>query len=197
VTFRNVGAYVLARDVPVTTPHGTLAVDAAYGGAIYACLPARAAGLTVAPESYGELIAIGREVKRALAGTDVARHPSDERLSGIYGTILYDDLGDTPAGPYQRNVTVFADGEVDRSPCGSGTSARAALLAADGRLGAGRVLRHDSILDTTFLARVVAHVRADGRAAVVTEVEGTAFRTGEHRFVLDPRDPLGTGFVLR
>ena len=132
-----------------------------------------------------ELIAAGRAVKRALAGTDAARHPTDERLSGIYGTILYDELGED----HQRNVTVFADGEVDRSPCGSGTSARLALLD----LEPGRVLRHDSILGTTFSARVVERT-ADG---VVTEIEGTAFRTGEHRFVLDPRDELGTGFVLR
>ena len=90
-------------------------------------------------------------------------------------------------------MTIFADGEVDRSPCGSGTSARCALLAADGTLGEGDVLRHDSIVGTTFLARVVGRA-GDG---VLTEVEGTAYRTGEHRFVLDPRDPLGTGFVLR
>jgi proline racemase len=94
-------------------------------------------------------------------------------------------------------VTVFADGEVDRSPCGSGSSARAAVLAADGRLAPGQELRHDSIVGTTFGVRVVEHVEAHGRPAVVTEVEGAAFRTGEHGFVLDPRDPLGTGFVLR
>ena len=90
-------------------------------------------------------------------------------------------------------MTIFADGEVDRSPCGSGTSARCALLAADGSLREGDVLRHDSIVGSTFLARVVGRA-SDG---VLTEVEGTAYRTGEHRFVLDPRDPLGTGFVLR
>ena len=94
-------------------------------------------------------------------------------------------------------MAVFADGEVDRSPCGSGTSARAALLAAEGRLGPGAVFRHESIVGTEFRARVVETVRAEGRDAVVTEVEGTAHRTGEHRFVLDPRDPLGEGFVLR
>ena len=120
---------------------------------------------------------------------EVARHPEDERLSGIYGTILYEDVGPL----HQRNVTIFADGEVDRSPCGSGTSARCALLAADGLLGDGDVLRHDSIVGSTFAGRVVGSV-ADG---VLTEVEGMAYRTGEHRFVLDPRDPLGTGFVLR
>jgi proline racemase/trans-L-3-hydroxyproline dehydratase len=197
VTFRNVPAYVLARGVPVETSRGRLAVDVAYGGAIYASLPAAAAGLAVAGEQLAELTALGREIKWALDGTGVARHPVDDRLSGVYGTILHDELPDTPGGPRQRNVAIFADGEVDRSPCGSGTSARAALLAADGRLGAGAVLRHESILGTAFSARVVDSVRADGRDAVVTEVEGMAYRTGEHRFVLDPRDPLGEGFVLR
>jgi proline racemase len=194
VTFRNVPAYVLARGVTVDTSRGRLEVDVSYGGAIYASLPAAAAGLAVEPGQLGALTALGREVKWALDGAEVARHPSDERLSGVYGTILYDDLG---AGPRQRNVAVFADGEVDRSPCGSGTSARAALLAADGRLPPGAVLRHESIVGTAFLARVTEAVRAEGRDAVVTEVEGTAYRTGEHRFLLDPRDPLGEGFVLR
>ena len=197
VTFRNVASYVLAREVPVQTSRGPLAVDVAYGGAIYACLPAASAGLAAEPAHYSQLIALGREIRAALQRTEHARHPSDERLSGIYGTILYDDLGDAADGPHQRNVAVFADGEVDRSPCGSGTCARAALLRADGRLDAGRVLAHDSILGTTFRARPVAATCAEGRDAVIVEVEGAAFRTGEHRFVLDPRDPLGDGFVLR
>jgi proline racemase len=185
VAFRNVPSFVVARDVQAAG----VAVDVSYGGAIYASVPASHFGLRVVPDDLPALIAAGRAVKRALEGTQVARHPDDERLSGIYGTILYED-----AGPlHQRNVTIFADGEVDRSPCGSGTSARCALLAADGLLGEGDVLRHDSIVGSTFTARVVGSV-AEG---VLTEVEGMAYRTGEHRFVLDPRDPLGTGFVLR
>lgn len=197
VTFRNVASYVLARGVRVRTDGLEVEADIAYGGAIYASVPASAFGLAVRPEDYPDLIAAGRSVKRALDGAEVARHPSDDRLSGIYGTIFYDDLGAHPDGPHQRNVTVFADGEVDRSPCGSGTSARVALLAADGQLDGDRVLRHESIVGTTFLARVAARTQAEGRDAVIPEVEGTAFRTGEHRFVLDPRDGLGTGFVLR
>ena len=185
VAFRNVPSFVVGRDVEAAG----VAVDVSYGGAIYASVPAARFGLRVVPGDLPALIGAGRAVKQALEGTDVARHPDDERLSGIYGTILYED-----AGPlHQRNVTIFADGEVDRSPCGSGTSARCALLAADGLLGEGDVLRHDSIVGSTFLARVVGSV-AEG---VLTEVEGMAYRTGEHRFVLDPRDPLGTGFVLR
>jgi proline racemase len=197
VAFRNVPAFVLARMLPVRTSRGTLEVDVAYGGAIYASLDAAAAGLSVEPASYAELIALGREVKRALNGGEHSRHPSDDQLSGLYGTILFEDLGAGAEGPRQRNATVFADGEVDRSPCGSGTSARLALLAADGALDGAQVLEHESIVGTRFSGRVIEAVEAEGRDAVVTEVEGSAFRTGEHRFVLDPRDPLGTGFVLR
>ena len=86
---------------------------------------------------------------------------------------------------------------MDRSPCGSGTSARLALLHAEGKLAAGAALVHESIVGTEFEARVVEELAAEGRDAVITEVSGRAFRTGEHRFVLDPRDPLRTGFVLR
>jgi proline racemase len=197
VTFRNVAAWVHARDVEVATRRGPVRVDLAWGGAFYACLPAAEAGLRVAPGDHAELIATGREIRDALDAAERAVHPGDPRLSGVYGTIFFEDLEEDAEGPHQRNVTVFADGELDRSPCGSGSSARAAVLAADGRLGPGGRLRHDSIVGTTFLARVVASVTEHGRPAVVTEVQGTAHRTGEHRFVLDPRDPVGPGFVLR
>jgi proline racemase len=199
VTFGNVASYLVARQVPVRTSRGPVLADISYGGALYASVEAASVGLSVTPAHYPELIAIGREVKWALNDTRWARHPDDRRLDGIYGTILFDDLGQHQGGPHQRNVTVFADGEVDRSPCGSGTSARLAVLAADGRLGVGQILRHDSIIDTTFLGRVVAEVRvgAEQRAAVLTEIEGNAYRTGTATFSLDPDDPLGTGFLLR
>jgi proline racemase len=201
VTFRNVASYVLGRQVAVTTRRGSVLADISYGGASYASVEAASVGLSVTPAHYPELIAIGREVKWALNDSPWARHPSDRRLDGIYGTILFDDLGQHQDGPHQRNVTVFADGEVDRSPCGSGTSARLALLAEDGRLGTGQTLRHDSIIDTTFLGRVVGEVAvevgAEHRAAVLTEIEGMAYQTGTATFSLDPDDPLGTGFLLR
>jgi len=185
VAFRNVPACVIARDVDA----GGIKVDIAYGGAIYASVASGRLGLEVRPDDLAKLIAAGREIKRALNSTPVARHPTDDRLSGIYGTIIYEELGPL----HQRNVTVFADGEVDRSPCGSGTSARCALLQADGTMKEGDELRHDSIVGTTFKARIVGTTDE----GVLTEVEGTAHRTGEHRFVLDPGDALGTGFTLR
>jgi proline racemase len=174
VTFVNVPSYVVERGVDVG---GGVTVDLAYGGATYACVPASAFRLRVAPKDLTSLMMVGRAVKGELAGRDV------------YGTILYEELGPL----HQRNVTIFADGEVDRSPCGSGTSARCALLADEGALRPGETLRHESIIGTLFEARVVG----EGDAGVLTEVEGVAFRTGEHRFTLDPRDPLETGFVLR
>jgi proline racemase len=185
VAFRNVPAYSVARGVFADG----VRVDVAYGGAIYAFAAARELGLALAPASLPELIRAGRALKGALEGTDVAVHPEDPRLSGIYGTVIHEELG--PG--HHRNVVVFADGEVDRSPTGSATSARTALLADDGVLEPGGSWRNDSIIGTSFRATFVERVPG----GVLTEVEGTAFRTGEHRFVLDPRDELGTGFVLR
>lgn len=197
VTFRNVPSYVIARDVPVATPRGELRVDVSYGGAIYASLPAAAAGLSVDPGRYPDLIALGRDVRNALDHTELARHPVDHRLSGIYGTIIYDELEASDLGPRQRNVTVFADGEVDRSPCGSGTCARVPLLLADARLHTGQVFTHESIIGTQFLARVANSAKVGEHEAVVVDVTGTAYRTGEHEFVVDDRDRLGAGFLLR
>ena len=197
VTFRNVPAYVVARDVPVATSRGDLRVDVSYGGALYASVRAADADLAVDPADLVDLIAVAREIKAVLADADVARHPDDPRLDGIYGVIWWQDLGRSESGPRQRNATVFADGEVDRSPCGSGTSARLALLADDGTVGDGDTLTHESIIGTVFEGRVVEHVVDAGRPAVITEIAGMAFPTGEHAFVLDERDPVGRGFVLR
>jgi proline racemase len=185
VAFRNVPSFVVARGVDADG----VEVDVAFGGAIYAFAPAERLGLRVEPGDLVDLIAAGRRVKRALEGSEVARHPADERLSGVYGTVLHEELGPR----HQRNVAIFADGEVDRSPTGSATSARTALLLDEGRLAEGETWRNSSIVGTSFEARAIGRVAG----GVLTEVEGMAYRTGEHRFLLDPSDPLGTGFVLR
>jgi proline racemase len=197
VDFVNVPSWVVARDVSVATSLGEVRVAVAYGGAIYATLAAVQLGLAVTPGRLGELIALGREIKWALNDTEQAVHPADPRLNGIYGTIWFDDLGESAGHVHQRNVTVFADGEVDRSPCGSGTCARLAVLAADGRLPAGTVLRHESIVGSTFTGTVLDTVGVDGRPAVIPQVTGMAYRTGEHVFSIDPDDPIVLGFVLR
>jgi proline racemase len=197
VDFVNVPSWVIARELPVTISRGQVSVSVAYGGAIYATLPAAQVGLAVIPEHLGELITLGREIKWALNDSRHAVHPSDPRLNGIYGTIWFDELGDIDTQVHQRNLTVFADGQVDRSPCGSGTCARLALLAEDGRLAAGTTLRHDSIVGSTFTGSVLGVVDVGGRRAVVPQVSGMAYRIAEHVFAIDPHDPLVPGFVLR
>ncbi|WP_240805169.1 proline racemase family protein [Streptomyces sp. A1547] len=193
VTFRNVPARVSARKVPVATTLGMAEVDLAHAGACYASAAARDLGLEVSRAALPELVRAGQEIRAALAGHPGSWHPGGPLLSGVYGVILHEELPDTPFGPHQRNVTVFADGQIDRSPCGSGTSARLALLAEDGRLGAGEDLLHESVVGTVFTGRVVPVGSRDG---LVTEVTGTAYRTGEHTFVRDPQDALGPGFLL-
>jgi len=189
VRFRNVPSYVEARGLEAAG----VRVDVAFGGAFYASLESPH---PVDVEHLPRLIELGRAVKAGLEGEREFVHPLEPELRDIYGVVFYERVG---AGPplRQRNVTIFADGEVDRSPCGSGTSARLALLDADGELSHGEELLHESIVGTEFGARVVAEVEVAGRQAVITEVEGSAFRTGAHTFALDERDPVGTGFLLR
>ncbi len=192
IVFRNVESRVLERGIRLSTSRGAVEVDLVFGGAVYATLPAASVGLEVTPTHTTDLIAIGREIKWAL-NEHPAAQLADDRLSGVYGTILFDDLGRNDSGPWQRNVTVFADGEVDRSPCGSGTASRVALLAATGELADGETLTHDSIIGTRFLARI-AQRTADG---VIPEVSGMAFRVGTSSVELDEGDPLPDGFSLR
>ena len=179
VRFRNVPAFVHSEAV-------------SFGGAFYASREER-----VEPGELPRLIELGRAIKAELEAEREIVHPLEPELNGIYGVIFWRDEGDGPPLT-QRNVTVFADGEVDRSPCGSGTSARLALLDANGGLRRGARLRHRSIVDSVFEAVVVGDGPAiGGRPSVITEVTGSAFRTGSHEFTLDGGDPLGTGFLLR
>jgi proline racemase len=194
VRFRNVPSFVLARDVTVRTSRGPITVDVAYGGAFYATLEAASVGLGLTRADLPQLIAVQRELRPALERSLQVVHPAERDLAGIYGVIFWERIG--PAE--QRNVAVFADGEIDRSPCGSGTSARLAVLRDRGELAIGEPFRHRSLVDSAFEAWVVDEGPAVGRhRSVITEVEGSAYRTGESMFSLDPRDPLGTGFLLR
>jgi proline racemase len=186
VRFRNVPSFVWAEGVEISSR----TVDIAFGGAFYASLEER-----VEPGEVPRLIELGRVIKRELEAWQDVVHPLEPELRDVYGVVFWQEEGEEPLT--QRNVTVFADGEVDRSPCGSGTSARLALLERSGRLPRGAELRHLSVVDTEFRGRVVGDAEVAGIPAVLTEVEGSAFRTGEHLFTLDPHDALGDGFLLR
>ncbi|GAA4948448.1 proline racemase/trans-L-3-hydroxyproline dehydratase [Nonomuraea thailandensis] len=186
VTFVNVPSFVIARDVPVAG----LRAGVSYGGAIYASVRASDVGLRVEPRHLNALIEHARRIKAELSGHPAAVHPSDERLSGVYGVIFYEELPDLDGIRRQRNVTVFADGEVDRSPCGSGTAARMALLHDADKTGE---LVHESVVGSVFTARV----REETDEGVIVEIDGMAYRTGRHTFELDPADPFPAGFTLR
>jgi proline racemase len=182
VRFRNVPSFVWGRDLEAADRR----VDVAFGGAFYASCPER-----VEPGELPRLIELGRAIKADLEAAHEIVHPDEPELRDVYGVVFWQEEGDEPLA--QRNVTVFADGEVDRSPCGSGTSARLALLHGEGRLATGEPLRHRSIVGSEFVGRVVEET--DG--GVITEVEGSAHLTGRHEFVLEPDDELGEGFLLR
>ena len=186
VRFRNVPSFVWGEGLEAAGRP----VDVAFGGAFYASVEER-----VEPRELPRLIDLGRELKRSLEAAHEVVHPLEPELRDVYGVIFWQREGTSPLT--QRNVTVFADGEVDRSPCGSGTSARLALLDRSGELPRGEELRHLSIVGSEFRGRVVGEAEVCGIPAVVTEVEGSAHRTGEHVFTLDRDDPLGEGFLLR
>jgi proline racemase len=189
VRFRNVPAFVAAEGLAVNTSQGRLSADVAYGGAFYACVESP---FPVEPGNVPRFIDLGREIKHGLDAEDIV-HPLEPELRDVYGVMFWQDEGPQR----QRNITVFADGEVDRSPCGSGTSARLALLDRSGALPRGESLTHVSVIGTEFEATVVDEAEVGGNPAVITEVAGSAHLTGFHQFVLEPDDPLETGFLLR
>ena len=196
VRFRNVPSFVVERALELEVGGVTLKTDISYGGAFYASVEAASLGLTVTKENLDTFIATGRDIKHAIERERQVVHPVEAELRDVYGVIFFETLDEGPPLT-QRNVTIFADGEVDRSPCGSGTSARLALLEEEGALRRGDLLVHQGIVGTTFTARVVGDTSVGDLPAVVTEVEGSAHRTGEHNFVLEPNDELGSGFLLR
>ncbi len=189
VCFRNVPAFVEAEGLLAEG----LRADVAFGGAFYASV---ASPLPVQAGSLPRLIELGRAVKASLEAQRPFVHPEEPELRDVYGVVFWEQV-ETGPPLRQRNVTIFADGEVDRSPCGSGTSARLVLLERAGELPRGAELVHEGIVGAEFRARVVGDAEVAGRAAVITEVEGSAYRTGAHEFTLDPNDPLGEGFLLR
>jgi proline racemase len=197
VSFVNVPSYVSGWQVPVQLSDGVVGVDIAYGGAFYASVTAPDVGLVVRPENLGRFVTVAREIKDVLGQVSTVQHPVDKRLSGLYGTIFFEERDHEGPGLRQRNVTVFADGEIDRSPCGSGTSARLAILDSRAELPRGETLVHESVIGTRFTGEVIGDTEVAGVHAVVTKIRGSAYKTGEATFVLDPDDPLGLGFQLR
>ncbi|RMF23457.1 MAG: proline racemase, partial [Bacteroidetes bacterium] len=196
VRFEGVPSFVVELDAEVEVPElGRLRYDLAYGGAFYAYVDAASLGLELTPENYGLLIRRGMQIKRAVMAARPIVHPFEADLGFLYGTIFIG--GPVSPGVDSRNVCVFAEGEVDRCPTGSGVMGRLAIHHARKEIGIGDFLRIESILGSVFRGRVLDTVPYGPYPAVIPEVEGQAFITGSAEFHLDARDPFRHGFFLR
>jgi trans-L-3-hydroxyproline dehydratase len=203
VSFRNVPSFVLAKDLVVDVPGlGPVTCDIAFGGAFYAYVDAASVGAHLEPSRYAEIIDIGMRVKRAVAAAYPIVHPTGASdLDFLYGAILCEKPAQAEPGLHSRNVCIFAEGEVDRSPTGTGVSGRAAIHHARGDLAAGETITIESLVGSRFDVRVVETTSVGSVAAaipaVIPEVTGSAWITGRHEFLLDPNDPFREGFLLR
>ncbi len=196
VSFRNVPSFLLERDLEIDVPGlGSLRCDIAFGGAFYAYVNAADLELEVDPKHHARIVDVGRRIKRAVSEQYRIVHPDGQAdLEFLYGTILVDPPIDRRR---RRNVCVFADGEVDRSPTGTGVSGLAAIAWARGEIGSGEPLTVESLIGTSFVVEVVEEASAASLPAIVPEVTGSAYITGRHEFFLYPEDPLVEGVLLR
>jgi proline racemase len=194
VALRNVPSFLLARDRTITVDGRTLTYDMAFGGNFYALLPAESAGVKVDPGRADELVNTGLAIMDAVNAADRPVHPADERISGCRHVVFTAPGGNGPRS--QRSATSIHPGWLDRSPCGTGTSAKLAALHARGELGLGDEFVNESVIGTQFGGRIVAETEVAGRPAIVPEISGRAWITGMGQYVLDPEDPFPAGFAL-
>ena len=194
--FDNVPSFALVQNHVFEVPGlGQVICDLAFGGAFYVYLDAESIGLSLKMENSLEIVAMGRQIKQAVSDQLRVKHPVHDDLSFLYGTIFV-----APANHAEsqfRNVCVFADGELDRSPTGTGVSGLAAILVAKGQLPLNRPIQIESIIGTKFQVEAVDKTKFCGLDAIVPRVAGTAYITGRHQFLVDPDDPLKHGFLIR
>lgn len=194
VTFENVAAFVLGSG-EVEVAGRQVGYTIAFGGAFYAYVEAASLELDLDPGEAGSLIEAGMAIKQAVATAVAVKHPGgDEDLGFLYGVVF---IAPGRSGGRVRSACVFADGELDRSPTGTGVSGKAAIDYFNGAVGLREELVVESIIETRFSVRCTAETRVGETPAIVTEVTGRAFQTGAHRFVVHADDPLPDGFLVR
>jgi trans-L-3-hydroxyproline dehydratase len=194
--FCNVPSFLYLKEQRVEVPGlGAVRFDVAYGGAFYAFVEAESLDLRLMAEEYPKLIDYGGRIKNAVAANFSIQHPFESDLGFLYGTIF---VGPAVNGNHHsRNVCVFAEGEVDRSPTGTGVSARAAIHYAKGELRLNEQITIESIVGSVMTVSAVEVTRFGPYDAIVPEVSGTASITGRNEFYFDPDDPFREGFILR
>lgn len=193
VLFSNVPSFVLAGGHAVRLGSRELRVDVAFGGIFYAIADTEAIGIPLTPARLPELRRLGVEIRASINAAGTIAHPNDESLSGVAAVIFTGPPHDPEA--HLRNVTVFGDGAIDRSPCATGTSAVMAVLDAMGLLE-DHAFVHESVIGTLHRGRVARRTEVGEFAAIMTEIEGSAWITGEHTFFVDDDDPLKDGMYV-
>lgn len=195
VTFRNIPSFVFAQDVELSLPEfGKFCVDIAFGGNFFALVDSSVLGIPVNIEHLQQLIRVGLEIRNTVNSQLKVRHPTNPTIDSV-GLTLISALPQTPHA-HAKNVTVFGNGQFDRSPCGTGTSAKMASLYTKGELGLHEPFIHESIIGTTFEAQLVKAIQLGPFKAVLPEITGSAYITGFHQFVLESEDPLKHGFHI-
>jgi proline racemase len=196
VSFQNVPSFVYLSNQTVDVPLlGNIHFDIAFGGAFYAFVDAEEIQVGLDADDFRKLIDLGVRIKKSVMESIPIKHPFEDDLSFLYGTIFVGK----PHSPkhHSRNVCIFADGEVDRSPTGTGVSARAAIHHFNNELSVNEPFTVESIIGTCFTGKVLDTRKFGGYDAVVPEVTGSASIVGMSEWLLDPQDPLKDGFILR
>jgi proline racemase len=197
VTFENVPAFVFALDRDVEVKGlGTIKVDVAYGGMIYALVDASVLGFEVVPSEAAALVELGERIKAAAAVQVPAVHPENPEIHTINQTLFAAPLRDGGGDKRSRNAVVVSPGRLDRSPCGTGTCARLAVMHARGEIKIGESFVHESLLGTEFTGTALSATEVGGMPAIRPAISGSAWITAFHQYVLDPSDPFPNGFRL-
>ena len=196
VRFENVPSFVQSLDTKIDVPGiGEINYDLAFGGAFYAFVDVAQLGLDCTSKYQNQLIETGIKIKHAVIDSVKMIHPLEPDMNFLYGTI-FTGVSKNP-NHHSRNVCIFAEGEVDRSPTGTGVSARAAILHAKDEIKLGESIIIESIIGSTFSVKVVETTTFGNYDAVIPEVSGNAYITGKNTFWINPEDPLKNGFILR
>lgn len=197
VSFKNLPAFVLHRDAMIEVEgHGTLRVDVAYGGMLYVIADAADCGFAIEPDEAAELSSVGERIKAAAAEQLPSVHPENPEIHTVNQTLWAGPLRMESGLKTSRNGVIVSPGRLDRSPCGTGTTARLALLHARGDVMPGEDFVHESIIGTKFTGRIFETGRTAGIPNVSVEITGRAWITAFHQYVLDPSDPFPTGYTL-
>ncbi|SCB58605.1 Proline racemase [Rhizobium aethiopicum] len=197
ITFANVPSFVMALDRKVEVPGlGTITADVAYGGMIYVLVDANALGYDITQDEAAELVDVGEKIKLAAAEQIPAIHPENPEIHTINQTLFAGPMRTENGVKRSKNTVIVSPGRHDRSPCGTGTSARLAVLHAKGQIGVGERFVHESIIGTEFIGEVIETTTVAGRPAIRPAITGTAWISAFHQYVLDPTDPFPTGYKL-